>query len=131
MRTLILILALALPALASADVAPIPDGCGDTSSYTCSVSALEQPGTECRTCDIGDVGGSDICNEAYAGTDFAYECTTDLAGVEVEIWCDGPVSSSGCAIEDGPSRPLVPVLMLLSLIAGIVVARMRNGVARR
>jgi len=130
-RTLIIILVLALPTLASADVAPIPGGCGDTASYTCSVSALEQPGTECQTCDIADIGGSDICNETFAGTDFAYECTTDLAGIEVEIWCDGPVSSSGCALQDGPARPLVPVLMLVSLIVGILAVRKRAGSNRR
>ena len=120
-----LLLALAVPTLASADVAPIPGGCGEA-EIGCSVVDLEQPGTECRACDVEDIGGSEACNVLFADTDFSYECTQDLAGIEVEIWCDGPVSS-GCALQDGPARPLVPALSFVAIMAGILLIRFRRA----
>jgi MYXO-CTERM domain-containing protein len=116
-------LILALPAIALADVAPVPSCSGE--NLECTVGALEQPGTECRACDIGD-SGSTVCDTLFEDTDFRYECTQDVTGVEVEIWCDGPTSSGGCAVERGPGKPLIPAVLLLVVAAGAVVVRMRR-----
>ena len=118
-------LILALPALASADVAPIPASCSGE-NLECSVAALEQPGTECRACDIED-GASAVCDAQYEDTDFRYECTQDVTGFEVEIWCDGPTSTGGCAVERGPGKPLLPAVLLVVVAAGVAVVRMRRG----
>ncbi len=118
---LLTLLILALPTFASADVAPIPASCSGE-NLECSVGALDQPGTECRACDIED-GASDVCDALFEGTDFRYECTQDVTGIEVEIWCDGPTSSGGCAVERGPGRPLIPAVLLLG--AGLTVAWLR------
>lgn len=119
----LLILILALPTPASADVAPVPASCSGE-NLECTVAALEQPGTECRACDIAD-GGSSVCDTLFEDSDFRYECTQDVTGVEVEIWCDGPTSTGGCALDEGPARPLIPALALLMVGMAVVWLRLR------
>lgn len=119
----VFLLSLALPAIAAADVAPVPSCSGE--NLECTVAALEQPGTECRACDLAD-GGSNVCDTLFEDSDFRYECTQDITGVEVEIWCDGPTSSGGCAVEEGPARPLVPAVILVAAVAAIAWMRLRK-----
>jgi hypothetical protein len=79
-RTLIF-LALSLPALAFADIAPGPDYV-----ESCTVEKQCKPVEEGLTCGSNHTE-RDKCEKAYAKDGWVHRCNTRGASVWTEVWC--------------------------------------------
>ncbi len=92
------IIILLLTSLSFADAGFFPSKKDD-----CRVEKLEQEGTTCRSCNIGDTGGEPGCETMFEGTDFTRVCAGDDAMWNVEVWCDGPPKEGGCGCDNAGS----------------------------
>lgn len=79
-----LIVALALPALARADIPPSPDYV-----ESCTVANHQGPGQECLICGDAYHGDVDACQRQHAPTGHTRRCRTAGASVWQEVWCKG------------------------------------------
>jgi MYXO-CTERM domain-containing protein len=124
---LALVLALAVPSVALADV-PSPDGggTGGSSSATpdpsCNLATQARGGTTCAECT--NSGGDTNC-QGQLGADYSYVCKQSAT---VEIWCNGPsrdstVDPSGCAVGTAPASSGAALAALAALA---VLARRRR-----
>lgn len=108
MRTLTVLVpavlvALALPALARADIPPSPDYV-----ETCTVENQQGPGETCLVCGDAYHGDVDACQRQHAATGHTRRCRTAGASVWREVWCKGgaavpPVAAPVKAADAKPS----------------------------
>ena len=106
-----LLLGLAFPSGAQADIAPPPDYV-----ESCTVEA-QGPGKECTLCGDAYHGDRDACEKKHAGAGFERRCRTSGASVWEEVWCKTspaspptpvtPAEASG-AKADPPATPQAP-----------------------
>lgn len=100
-----LLVALALPALARADIPPSPDYV-----ETCTVANHQGPGEQCLVCGEAYHGDVDACQRQHAPTGHARRCRTAGASVWQEVWCKGgaagpPVKAPPAAADVKPAPP--------------------------
>jgi hypothetical protein len=125
---LALVLALAVPSVALADV-PSPDGgggtggsSGTTSNPNCTIATQARGGTTCAECTNS---GLDTNCQGQLGNDYNYVCTQSAT---VQIWCNGPARDStpdpsGCALGAAPASSGAAIAALAALA---VLARRRR-----
>ena len=77
-----LVLAIAVPSLARADVPPPP---GYVES--CTVEKQQGAGETCLSCGDAYHGDRDACDRQHAGNGYSRRCRTSGASVWTEVWC--------------------------------------------
>lgn len=87
-----LVLAVSVPSLARADVAP-EDGYVET----CTVEKQQGAGEQCLSCGDAYHGDRDACQRQYAGDGYTKRCQTYGASVWKEVWCKKAAGGSAPA----------------------------------
>ncbi len=94
-----LLLALAIPSVARADIAPSPDYV-----ETCTVDNEQAPDKPCVLCGDAYHGDVNACEKKYAVEGYERRCRTRGASVWKEVWC----KTSAAAPPVPPAPPVSP-----------------------
>ncbi len=124
--------ALAIPAVALADVPPADGGSGGSASTSavldadCTVAAQTMAGHTCQQCQVQ--GSSDSSCQDELGSDYNYVCKYSAT---VEVWCDGPAQTTfpdpSCALRAAPApQSSGPVAALLGVALAALALRRRS-----
>lgn len=95
-----LLLALAIPSVARADIAP-PSGYVES----CTVDNEQVPDKPCLLCGDAYHGDVDACEKKHAGAGYERRCRTSGASVWNEVWCKTSATPPASPVSPAPVTP--------------------------